>query len=87
MNYDVANSTEDYVHRIGRTGRAGAKGYAVTFLSPSEDAGKVSGIIKASGWLWGSKCEVEFSIFFLLPVLSPAATLYMYIYMYVDILN
>lgn len=41
-----ANNTEDYVHRIGRTGRAGAKGYAVTFLCPSEDGGKVSGIIQ-----------------------------------------
>ena len=44
-----ANNTEDYVHRIGRTGRAGAKGYAVTFLCPSEDGGKVSGIIQANG--------------------------------------
>ncbi len=41
-----ANNTEDYVHRIGRTGRAGAKGYAVTFICPSEDGGKVSGIIQ-----------------------------------------
>ena len=43
-----ANNTEDYVHRIGRTGRAGAKGYAVTFLCPSEDGGKISGIIQAT---------------------------------------
>mmetsp|Transcript_41769 Transcript_41769/g.90505 ORF Transcript_41769/g.90505 Transcript_41769/m.90505 type:complete len:733 (+) Transcript_41769:70-2268(+) len=46
VNYDAANNTEDYVHRIGRTGRAGAKGYAVTFLCPSEDGGKISGIIQ-----------------------------------------
>ena len=26
INYDLANSTEDYVHRIGRTGRAGMTG-------------------------------------------------------------
>jgi len=44
-NYDAANNTEDYVHRIGRTGRAGVKGFAVTLLAP-EDGGKVSGIIQ-----------------------------------------
>lgn len=45
------------MHRIGRTGRAGAKGYAITFLSPSEDAGKVSGIIQAMWQLSGRDCE------------------------------
>merc|ERR1740121_3227641 len=34
-NYDVPKTLEDYIHRIGRTGRAGAKGTAVTFF-PSE---------------------------------------------------
>ena len=37
VNYDVPNHHEDYVHRVGRTGRAGAKGTAITFISPSED--------------------------------------------------
>lgn len=45
VNYDCPPNTEDYVHRIGRTGRAGSKGYAVTFLS-SADAGKVRGLIE-----------------------------------------
>merc|ERR1719174_3194203 len=45
VNYDVANNTEDYVHRIGRTGRAGAKGYAVTFVS-RQDGGKARGIME-----------------------------------------
>merc|ERR1719343_1152622 len=45
VNYDPANTTEDHVHRIGRTGRAGAKGFAVTFLT-SVDAGKARGIIE-----------------------------------------
>jgi len=31
-NYDVPKTLEDYIHRIGRTGRAGAKGTAVTFF-------------------------------------------------------
>ncbi len=34
VNYDVPTQAEDYVHRIGRTGRAGAEGFAVTFVSP-----------------------------------------------------
>merc|ERR1712217_974635 len=42
LNYDPANNTEDYVHRIGRTGRAGAKGYAITFLT-SADGHKAAG--------------------------------------------
>jgi len=33
VNYDFPNGVEDYIHRIGRTGRAGAKGLAHTFLS------------------------------------------------------
>merc|ERR1719237_1866809 len=45
VNYDAANNTEDYVHRIGRTGRAGAKGYAVTFMS-KQDAGKARGVLE-----------------------------------------
>lgn len=32
INYDTPQSYEDYVHRIGRTGRAGQKGYALTFV-------------------------------------------------------
>jgi ATP-dependent RNA helicase DDX23/PRP28 len=38
INYDMAKSIEDYVHRIGRTGRAGKTGSAVTFLT-QEDSG------------------------------------------------
>lgn len=33
MNYDYPNNSEDYVHRIGRTGRAGAHGTAITFFT------------------------------------------------------
>lgn len=33
INYDFPGSLEDYVHRIGRTGRAGAKGTAYTFFT------------------------------------------------------
>jgi ATP-dependent RNA helicase DDX5/DBP2 len=33
VNYDFPSSLEDYVHRIGRTGRAGAKGTAYSFFT------------------------------------------------------
>jgi len=36
INYDTPTSPEDYVHRIGRTGRAGQIGKAVTFVGPEE---------------------------------------------------
>jgi len=36
INYDVPYDTEAYVHRIGRTGRAGKKGQAILFVAPRE---------------------------------------------------
>jgi ATP-dependent RNA helicase DeaD len=36
VNYDVPYDTESYVHRIGRTGRAGRKGEAILFIAPRE---------------------------------------------------
>jgi ATP-dependent RNA helicase DDX46/PRP5 len=38
VNYHCPHHLEDYVHRVGRTGRAGKKGTAYTFLSPEEEA-------------------------------------------------
>ncbi|GAA5844865.1 hypothetical protein JCM9279_000022 [Rhodotorula babjevae] len=37
LNFDAPSSASDYVHRIGRTARAGATGRAITFLSGSRD--------------------------------------------------
>ncbi len=36
INYDLPDNSEDYVHRIGRTGRAGLSGRAVSFVTPQE---------------------------------------------------
>lgn len=36
VNYDVPEKAEDYVHRIGRTGRAGAAGHAITLATPDQ---------------------------------------------------
>ena len=38
INYDVPQQAEDYVHRIGRTGRAASEGDAFTFMAPDEIA-------------------------------------------------
>ncbi|MDP3729717.1 MAG: DEAD/DEAH box helicase [bacterium] len=43
INYDLPQTPEDYVHRIGRTGRVGAQGHAISFAMPSEK-GDVYGI-------------------------------------------
>ncbi|WP_407358279.1 MULTISPECIES: DEAD/DEAH box helicase [unclassified Microbacterium] len=36
VNFDIPTDTESYVHRIGRTGRAGRKGDAISFITPRE---------------------------------------------------
>lgn len=46
INYDCPNHYEDYVHRCGRTGRAGNKGFAYTFITPEQNK-FVGDIIKA----------------------------------------
>jgi ATP-dependent RNA helicase RhlE len=50
VNYDLPNGSDDFVHRIGRTGRAGAKGVATTFVTPLEkgDAKKLERELKIS---------------------------------------
>ncbi|MCE9625109.1 MAG: DEAD/DEAH box helicase [Deltaproteobacteria bacterium] len=36
VNFDLPDQSEDYVHRIGRTGRAGKKGKAISFATPDQ---------------------------------------------------
>ncbi len=48
VNYDLPNQNETYVHRVGRTGRAGRKGVAVT-LAKGFDAIQIQEIEKAAG--------------------------------------
>jgi superfamily II DNA/RNA helicase len=38
INYDLPQVAEDYIHRIGRTGRAGSKGSTICFVSPEEQS-------------------------------------------------
>mmetsp|Transcript_12257 Transcript_12257/g.13857 ORF Transcript_12257/g.13857 Transcript_12257/m.13857 type:complete len:172 (-) Transcript_12257:13-528(-) len=46
VNFDPPSNAEDYVHRIGRTGRAGAKGVAIALLT-EEDGNKARNILEA----------------------------------------
>jgi superfamily II DNA/RNA helicase len=48
FNYDTPWHPDDYVHRIGRTGRAGAKGKAFTLVTP-EDAEAIANVEKLTG--------------------------------------
>lgn len=48
VNYDIPNSSDDYIHRIGRTARASADGDAITFVSP-EDHEALAGIERTLG--------------------------------------
>lgn len=51
INYDAPNHMEDYVHRAGRTGRAGNTGTCITFITPSQEryAVDLDKALKASG--------------------------------------
>lgn len=44
VNYDIPGSVKSYVHRVGRTARAGRKGNAWTMMSGRE-----------AGWFWGKE--------------------------------
>lgn len=48
VNFDVPTVPEDYIHRVGRTGRAEATGDALTFVSPEEE-GELRAIERAIG--------------------------------------
>ena len=51
VNHDCPNHYEDYVHRCGRTGRAGNKGFAYTFVTPQQQryAGDIIKALELSG--------------------------------------
>ncbi|XP_053702908.1 probable ATP-dependent RNA helicase DDX46 [Synchiropus splendidus] len=69
VNYNCPNHYEDYVHRAGRTGRAGNKGYAYTFITDDQAryAGDIIKALELSGatvpteleQLWGSFKDMQ----------------------------
>ncbi|MEL6299125.1 MAG: DEAD/DEAH box helicase [Pseudomonadota bacterium] len=60
FNFDVPLAADDYVHRIGRTGRAGREGFAATLVGP-EDLKRISDIEKITGadLAWEGKAPTE----------------------------
>jgi ATP-dependent RNA helicase RhlE len=48
VNYELPHVPEDYIHRIGRTGRAGASGEAISFVAPEEERylGEIERLLK-----------------------------------------
>ena len=45
INFDFPSNVEDYVHRIGRTARAGQKGKAISFFTP-DDSGRAKSLVQ-----------------------------------------
>jgi ATP-dependent RNA helicase RhlE len=71
INFDVPHVPDDYIHRVGRTARAGAAGDAFTFVSPDEEAdlraieravGKRLPRVKIEGFDYTKKPEERFEI-------------------------
>jgi ATP-dependent RNA helicase RhlE len=50
INYDIPDNTDDYVHRIGRTARAGANGHAISFVTSDQrrDLQRIEKLIRKS---------------------------------------
>jgi len=65
INFDMPSSIEDYVHRIGRTGRAGHHGVSTAFLTPSRDGALAPKLLElleeghqeVPPWLWDMRGE------------------------------
>lgn len=55
VNYDLPKAIDDYVHRIGRTGRVGNTGNAISFYDGSKDAALAADLVKI---LAGAEQEV-----------------------------
>lgn len=68
INYDLPKGIDEYVHRIGRTGRVGNRGRATSFFDPEDDAplrGDLIRILKQTGqtvpdWLMGGNASRNF---------------------------
>jgi ATP-dependent RNA helicase DeaD len=59
FNYDIPHDGESYIHRIGRTGRAGQRGYAFTLAAPRDEA-YLQAIERAIGTVLEKKRDSEY---------------------------
>ena len=60
VNYDLPKEIDEYVHRIGRTGRCGNLGKATSFFDPDKDGQLARALVKT---LSDAQQEVGFTIF------------------------
>lgn len=68
INFDFPANITTYIHRIGRTGRAGKKGYAITFYTEADYVllRSIANVMQASGcqdipeWILGSLDKIEY---------------------------
>jgi len=44
INYDMPDDSDSYLHRVGRAGRFGTKGLAITFVAGDDDAGVLKSV-------------------------------------------
>lgn len=58
VNFDAPNHIEDYVHRVGRTGRAGMKGTAITFVEQQQERA-ISDVVKAIRASEGPDADID----------------------------
>lgn len=50
INYDAPDSADSYLHRVGRAGRFGTKGLAITMVATTEDQGVLDSIQSRCAW-------------------------------------
>lgn len=63
INFDYPNSSEDYIHRIGRTGRSKAKGTSYAFFTPSNSrqAKDLVSVLQEANQVTGAFCKKSLS--------------------------
>ena len=59
INYDLPSSIDEYVHRIGRTGRLGNKGLATAFFQSDKDSSLARSLVKILADVSGGKCLLQ----------------------------
>ena len=62
INYDLPKEIEEYVHRIGRTGRIGNKGKATSFFQSDKDGSIARALVKVLGDVSKKNCVPYYDV-------------------------